>query len=235
MARKLLEFLLSLALLFSGGYSDVTFHFDNQCTYTIWRGSSPDMGDLDPEHPAGTYEIFYMDDKWSGSIWARTKCTSNATDYYSCETGNCGSGVIECKGPQPAYPVTLLNFNVNNPVVSYQVSEVHGQNIRVRLEPKGGTLVDGSGPCPVVDCARDFGDVCPPELVAANKNGVYVGCYSSCDKLKNCCNEAGCQPDYYTKRFKELCSNAHIYPADNNPPLYQCKGADSYDITFCPV
>ena len=31
----------------------------------------------------------------------------------------------------------------------------------VRIEPIGGTLVDGSGPCPIVDCVLAISNVCP--------------------------------------------------------------------------
>lgn len=196
------------------------------------------MQDGAPELAPDAFRIYSMDDHWTGSIWGRTKCSSNGTSVFLCETGDCGWGLY-CAGPQVQYPVTLLNFEINNPVVSYEVSLVHGQNLKVRIQPNGGTLVDGSGPCPVVDCARDLGDVCPPELVATNRNGQYVGCYSACDALKDpkycCSSSSSCQPDDYSKRNKELCSMAHTYPGDNNPPKYQCKGADSYDITFCPV
>ena len=57
----------------------------------------------------------------------------------------------------------------------------HGHNVTVRIQPVGGSLVGGSGPCPVVDCAQDFSNVCPPNLVAKGKDGRYVGCLSACD------------------------------------------------------
>ncbi|KAJ1419454.1 Thaumatin family [Sesbania bispinosa] len=191
------------------------------CSYSVWRASSPSIGDEEPELPPDVFEMFFMDDHYSGSIWMRTKCSTNASNYFSCETGDCGSGIMECAGPKPIYPVTLLNFVVNQSVVSYEVSLVHGQNIRVRITPNGGTLVDGSGPCPVVDCTKDLANVCPPSLLALNKGGVYVGCNSACDVLKDpkyCCNNNGCQPDEYTQKFKDTCPNAHAYPADNKPP-----------------
>ena len=55
----------------------------------------------------------------------------------------------------------------------------------VRIEPIGGTLVDGSGPCPIVDCVLAIRNVCPSNLVATNKDGQYVGCYSACDALND--------------------------------------------------
>ncbi|KAK7838851.1 hypothetical protein CFP56_019027 [Quercus suber] len=49
--------------------------------------------------------------------------------------------------------MTLLNFNINQSLVSYEVNLNHGHNVVVRIEPIGGTLDNGSGPCPTVECA----------------------------------------------------------------------------------
>ncbi|KAG5003063.1 hypothetical protein JHK86_027202 [Glycine max] len=218
--------------------SDVTFTFENLCSDTLWRASNPSIGDLEPDLPRDTYEIFNMDDHYSGSIWVRTGCSTNASNYFSCETGDCGNGIMECAGLNPSFPITQLNFVVNNPIVSYEVSLKHGQNMLVRIKPNGGTLVDGSGPCPMVDCNKELSSVCPLDLIAGNKNDQYVGCNSPCDGYKDpkyCCNGNGCQPDEISVKYKGLCPFAHTYPGDNQPPIYQCKGADSYDITFCPA
>ncbi|GLT69246.1 hypothetical protein SLA2020_414100 [Shorea laevis] len=120
-----------------------------------------------------------MPDQWTGSIWARTKCSFNASYYFSCETGDCGSGIKECQYPPPALLVTLLNFEIKLPVVSYEVSLKHGHNVPVRIRPDGGSLVGGAGPCPVVDC----GQVTTCRSMA-NKDGRYIGCYSACDEFK---------------------------------------------------
>lgn len=230
--------LLPLFFFFSGVQSDVTFTFENLCSDTLWRASNPSIGDLEPDLPRDTYEIFNMDDHYSGSIWVRTGCSTNASNYFSCETGDCGNGIMECAGLNPSFPITQLNFVVNNPIVSYEVSLKHGQNMLVRIKPNGGTLVDGSGPCPMVDCNKELSSVCPLDLIAGNKNDQYVGCNSPCDGYKDpkyCCNGNGCQPDEISVKYKGLCPFAHTYPGDNQPPIYQCKGADSYDITFCPA
>ena len=183
-----------------------------------------------------------MPDQWTGSIWVRTKCSFNDSYYFSCETGDCGSGTQDCQSPPPTYPVTLLNFDVKTPAVSYEVSLNHGHNVPVRIQPDDGYLVGGRAPCPVVDCVEDISNVCPNPLVATNKDGWYVGCYSACDALKDpkyCCtgnfsSPAACQPNDYSKTFKQLCKLAHTYPRDNDPPTYKCSSATSYNITFCP-
>ncbi|KAK9272073.1 hypothetical protein L1049_002442 [Liquidambar formosana] len=229
--------------LTKGGYSETTFNYVNQCTNPVWTAASPSIEDAMPEKDPGNLYIFYTPDVWTGSIWARTKCTTNATFYFSCETGDCGTGEEDCQGPPPTYPVTLLNFDINQAVVTYEVSLNHGyNNVPVRIQPVGGSLLDGSGPCPVVDCIQDLSNVCPASLVAKNKDGAQVGCFSACDGLKDpkfCCTGAfsgpACQPNQYSESFKKLCGLAHTYPTDNNPPIYKCNGATAYNITFCPT
>ncbi|EEF42859.1 thaumatin-like protein 1b [Ricinus communis] len=233
MASKLLFNLLAILMLITGGSSDLTFFIENNCLNTLWLASSPSNGDLNPENGPGTLEVLSMPDPWSGSIWARTKCTTNETGYFSCETGDCGSGARDCHGAPPTNPITLLNFNINSNAVSYEVSLIHGHNLAVRIEPDGGNLVGGgSGPCPVVDCVQDISNICPSTLVALNRNGAYAGCNNPCDVLKD---PKFCGPNEYSSRFKELCNLAHTYPGDNNPPLYKCNGANSYNITLCPL
>ena len=90
----------------------------------------------------------------------------------------------------------------------------------VRIEPIGGTLVDGSGPCPIVDCVLAISNVCPSNKVATNKDGQYVGCYSACEALRDpkyCCtgdysSPQACQPNEYSTSFKKICNLAHFYP-----------------------
>ncbi|XP_022144750.1 thaumatin-like protein 1b [Momordica charantia] len=238
-SKASLLLLLQLSLLTAGVVCDVIFHFDNQCPYSIWLAANPSIGDADPESPPDTLEVFTMPDTWTGSIWARTKCSNDPSFKFSCETGDCGSGNIICDSSPPALPVTLLNFAINQSVVHYELSLKHGFNIQVRIQPDGGHLVDGgSGPCPVVDCIQNIGNVCPASLVATNKDGAYVGCYSACDALKSpeyCCNSPSCQPDQYSKTFKNSCALAHTYPGDNSPPTYGCTGFNTINVIFCPI
>ena len=81
-----------------------------------------------------------------------------------------GLGTKSCQSPPPTCPVTLLNFYINQSVVSYEVCLNHGHNVAVRIEPIGGTP-DGSGPCPIVDCFLAKSNVCPSNLVAQTRMG----------------------------------------------------------------
>ncbi|OMO84085.1 Thaumatin [Corchorus olitorius] len=237
-------FSLVLLLVISGKLvqSDKTFNFDNQCSFTVWLAASSSIADFDPERgPGTTLKIASVPDTWTGSIWARTKCSFNPSmTKFSCETGDCGNG-IDCQSPPPTPPVTLLNFGISQNVVSYEVNLNHGFNVPVRIQPVRGSLVGGSRPCPVVDCIKDLKDVCPAQLAAGNSNGAYVGCNSPCDALKDpkyCCtgsfSGSACQPNEFSRTFKQVCQLAHTFPGDNDPPIYQCSGATAYNITFCP-
>jgi hypothetical protein len=143
---------------------------------------------------------------------------------------------------RPALPVTLLNFEIKPSSISYEVSLNHDHNIPVWIQPDGRSLLGGAGPCPVVDCIEAISDVCPSPLVAQNNDGRYIGCYSECDEFKDpkyCCtgnysSPGACQPNDYSKTFKQLCKLAHTYLGDNDPPTYKCTGATRYNITFCP-
>ncbi|KAJ0081224.1 hypothetical protein Patl1_10005 [Pistacia atlantica] len=233
--------LFLLLLLVSAAQSDVIINTLNLCTFKIWLASRPSGADFESESSPGSTDIIILPDTWKGSIWARTKCSTNASNYFSCETGDCGSGKDYCRDPPPTYPVTLLNLDFNKKtVLSYEVSLNHGFNIPIRFEPLDGTLFGGDRKCPVVDCIADISNVCPSFLVAKNQNGAYVGCYSACDALKDpkyCCTGKftgpDCQPNEYSKTFKDLCNLAHTYPGDNDPPTYKCSEGTSFNITFC--
>ena len=91
---------LCLKRYFSGGQSKVTFNYENRCTESIWLGATPSIGDSDPEFTSGTSKTLQMPDQWKVFIWGRTKCSLNATNYFSCETG------------------TTTNFSYFNPLLS---------------------------------------------------------------------------------------------------------------------
>ena len=107
-------------------------------------------------------ELCTYSDEWQGSIWARNKCISNESFYFSCETVDWIRHNELSISTTRTYPVTLLNFNINQSVVSYEVSLNHGHNnVAVRIEPIGGTLVDGSWPFPIVNYVQDISNVRP--------------------------------------------------------------------------
>ncbi|RZR94387.1 hypothetical protein BHM03_00023051 [Ensete ventricosum] len=47
---------------------------------------------------------------WSGRLWARTLCATDSYGRFSCRTGDCGSGKVECSGGGATPPVSLAEF-----------------------------------------------------------------------------------------------------------------------------
>lgn len=176
------------------------------------------------EYGQGTLTIFQTPDQWSGTIWLRTRCTRDESLNFACVTGDCGTGDIFCNGESPKYPVTLMNFSINQSEVTYGVSLVHGYNIPVRIVPVGG-----SGDCPTTDCPNDVMNVCPNNLVLADPKGVAVACEGPCDVLKD---PDACKSNRYTDMFKRTCPLAILFPGDSKS--HKCTGA-TYNITFCPI
>ncbi|KAM4090145.1 hypothetical protein ACJW30_09G037600 [Castanea mollissima] len=213
------------AIFFKRGQSIVVFNYKNLCKESIWLGSTPAIRDV-------------IDPKFTSRTSNTLKCLINGMVSFGGEqTGDCGNEV--CGWPVPNSLVTILNFTINqqvqtNPlIISYELNLNHRHNVPVRIQPVGGSLVGGgTGPCHVVDCAQDFRNV-----------GSYVGCHSACDALKDakhCCfgdfaSYQTCQPNGYSSIFKKVCGLAHTYPGDNQPPIYSCSGATSFNITFCPA
>ncbi|KAB1221190.1 hypothetical protein CJ030_MR2G025724 [Morella rubra] len=50
------------------GRSDLFFHYENRCSYTVWLAASPSVGDADPERNPETLEIFSMPVDWTGIV-----------------------------------------------------------------------------------------------------------------------------------------------------------------------
>ncbi|OVA19486.1 Thaumatin [Macleaya cordata] len=225
-----------LATFVAGRYASVIFNYDNQCEDTIWLGAAPEIGEAQWVHERESLTIFETPDQWAGSIWVRRGCITDDNNRFYCVTGDCGRGDIFCKGEQPKYPVTLLNFAINQSDVTYEVSLVHGYNVPVRIVPVGG-----SGDCPTADCPNDVTKYeCPRDLLFLDRKGLTVACQSPCDALKDpqyCCTGAfagdACKSSRYSDGFKRTCPLASTYPGDKTS--HKCTGASAYNITFCPI
>ncbi|KAK9168553.1 hypothetical protein Syun_000693 [Stephania yunnanensis] len=232
---------LNLALLFcfalfSGAHASTVLNYDNKCPDTVWVGADPIIDEAQWEFGPGTLTIFETPDQWSGSIWFRTGCTTDAAQHFSCETGDCGTGLVECTGGPPKYPATLLNFSINQTVVTYEVSLIHGYNIPITVTPDGGS----ASTCPSLGCTKDLIKSCPDDVLVKNAKGVGVACKSACDAFNDpayCCTGSftgvACKPSKYSNGFKQACPLGHTFPEDSEPPLGSCSGADRYLITMC--
>lgn len=242
--------LLALCFVFLiSGVSSATFTLVNQCSYTVWPGIlsgagtspiSPTGFQLNPgqaipvSFPAG----------WSGRLWGRSFCSQDsATGKFTCVTGDCGSGTLECTGGA-APPATLAEFTLNGAdgLDFYDVSLVDGYNLPMLITPQGGT---GSGNCSATGCVVDLNGPCPAELKLMNTGegaDECVACKSACEAFgdpRYCCSGAyatpdTCKPTDYSEFFKNSCPRAYSYAYDDGTSTFTCASAD-YVITFCPA
>lgn len=226
-----------------------TFTLVNQCSYTVWPGIlsgagtsqiSPTGFQLNPGQaipvsvPAG----------WSGRLWGRSFCSQDSTTgKFTCVTGDCGSGTVECTGGA-APPATLAEFTLNGAggLDFYDVSLVDGYNLPMLISPQGGT---GAGNCSATGCVVDLNEPCPAELKLMNtggSGGECVACKSACEAFgdpRYCCSGAyatpdTCKPTDYSEFFKSSCPRAYSYAYDDGTSTFTCASAD-YVITFCPA
>ncbi|KAL3525263.1 hypothetical protein ACH5RR_013635 [Cinchona calisaya] len=235
------SFICSIARVFSA-----TFTFVNQCSYTVWPGilsgaGTPQLSTTGfPLNPGQSTPIS-VPAGWSGRLWARTLCTQDpTTGKFTCATGDCGSGTVECAGAGAAPPVTLAEFTLNGAggLDFYDVSLVDGYNIPMLVVPQGG----GGGPnCTTTGCEGDLNSGCPSVLQLMS-GSECVACKSACDAFGDaqyCCSGAygspqTCQPTSYSEYFKNACPSAYSYAYDDRTSTFTCASAD-YIISFCPT
>lgn len=245
--RLRLYFLVSwLIMLISGGAFSATFNFVNQCSNTVWPGILSNAGTpqlsttgfaLDP---GGSVPI-PVPSAWSGRMWGRTFCSQDPTSgKFTCATGDCGSGNMECSGGGAAPPATLAEFTLNGAdgLDFYDVSLVDGYNLPMLVVPQNGA----GGNCTVTGCIADLNNACPSDLKVTNDVGGGVACKSACEAFRDpqyCCSGEyatpdTCRPTAYSELFKNACPRAYSYAYDDGSSTFTCASAD-YVITFCPA
>lgn len=234
------SFLCSIAGVFSA-----TFTLVNQCSYTVWPGilsgaGTPQLSTTGfPLNPGQSTSI-PVPEGWSGRLWGRTLCGQDpTTGKFTCVTGDCGSGTVECAGGGPAPPATLAEFTLNGAggLDFYDVSLVDGYNLPMLVAPQGGS----GGNCTTTGCVSDLNSGCPSEL-RLSSSGSSVACKSACEAFGDpqyCCsgaygNPQTCQPTSYSQYFKSECPRAYSYAYDDGTSTFTCAAAD-YVISFCPT
>lgn len=222
-----------------------SFKLVNRCRTTIWPGllSGANTAQLPTTGFAlrpGKSRTVKIPRSWSGRLWGRSLCSVDSSGKFSCLSGDCGSGKIECSGSGAKPPATLAEFTLNGDqgLDFYDVSLVDGYNLPMLVFPKGGK---GAG-CSATGCLLDLNGACPRELkVARANNGGGIGCRSACEAFGDpqyCCSgEYGtpdvCRPSVYSLYFKYACPRAYSYAYDDKTSTYTCANAD-YVIIFCP-
>ncbi|XP_018444445.1 pathogenesis-related protein 5 isoform X1 [Raphanus sativus] len=221
------------------------FVLENSCPFTVWpgilSGNSTTLGDGGVPLTPGASVQLTAPPGWSGRFWARTGCSFDASGRGGCVTGDCG-GVLNCnRGGFP--PATLAEFTVgsgDSGVDFYDVSLVDGYNVKMGIEPLGGT-----GDCHYAGCLADINEICPGDLriMDPNVDGVVAACMSACaafDSPEFCCTGAHatpqtCSPSQYSMVFKNACPSAYSYAYDDDATSIFTCSRSNYLITFCPT
>ncbi|XP_031496176.1 thaumatin-like protein 1b [Nymphaea colorata] len=229
--------------LFFSGVHSATFTMTNNCAYTVWPGVLANAGTAPLsttgfELKQGETVALAAPSGWSGRFWSRTLCSTDSTGKFSCVTGDCGSGRLECSGAGAKPPATLAEFTLGNGALDfYDVSLVDGFNAPMMVTPQRGT-----GNCAATGCLADLNGACPSALrVTEATSGEGVACKSACEAFgdpRYCCSGSygtadTCGPTPYSRFFKNACPRAYSYAYDDPTSTFTCSGAD-YLITFCP-
>ncbi|XP_022986141.1 thaumatin-like protein 1b isoform X2 [Cucurbita maxima] len=247
MDRSLLLATLFTLLLLPDVQS-TSFKLINKCRTTIWPGllsgaNTPQLPTTGFALRSGKSKIVPVPKSWSGRLWARTLCGLDSDGKFSCLTGDCGSGKVECDGGGAKPPATLAEFTLNGAdgLDFYDVSLVDGYNLPMLVVAKGGTR----GGCAATGCLVDLNGACPSELRVARgggRGGSSVACRSACEAFNApqfCCSEAfstpdTCRPSVYSEFFKHACPRSYSYAYDDKTSTFTCASAD-YLIIFCPL
>ncbi|KAE8658925.1 Thaumatin-like protein 1 [Hibiscus syriacus] len=235
-----------LSHLFISGTKATTFTIVNNCNYVVWPGILSNAGV--PTLPTTGFTLQRGETKtitappsWGGRFWGRTHCLEDSTGKFSCLTGDCGSGNLECSGNGAAPPATLAEFTLDGAggFDFFDVSLVDGYNVPMLVVPEGGKGQN----CSSTGCVVDLNGSCPSELrVTDTTDGRGgVACRSACDAFRQpqyCCSGAyatpdTCKPSSYSRVFKTACPRAYSYAYDDKTSTFTCANAD-YTITFCP-
>ncbi|KAA8537512.1 hypothetical protein F0562_027120 [Nyssa sinensis] len=169
-------------LFITGVLSSATFTMMNKCEHTVWPGilSNAGIAQLSPTGFAlqkGESKTITAPSSWGGRFWGRTLCTEDSTGKFTCVTGDCGSGKLECDGRVAVPPATLAEFTLDGAggLDFYDVSLVDGYNLPMLVVPQGGTGTN----CTTTGCLVDLNGACPSELKVSSTDGQNVACKSA--------------------------------------------------------
>lgn len=234
----------NLGIQFSG-VASTTFTIVNKCGYTVWPGILSNAGVAPLSYTGfvlqtGQSKTISAPTSWGGRFWGRTQCAQDSTGKFTCLTGDCGSGKLECGGKGASPPATLAEFTLDGGggLDFFDVSLVDGYNVPMLVVPQGGS----GDNCTSTGCVTDLNGACPSELKVMSEDGREgVACKSACEAFGSpqyCCSGAygnpnTCKPSSYSQIFKNACPRAYSYAYDDKTSTFTCASAD-YTITFCP-
>lgn len=226
-----------------------SFTIENKCDYTIWPATHNYQGSVDTTGfrlEKGETRTITTTSSWIGNIWGRTLCDTNSSGGFSCITGDCKSGEIECSNSKEGEPpATLAEFNLafDGGNDYYDVSVINGYNLPVLVTPENGT-------CKSIGCVVDIKKTCPTELwinrTDIRSNDPYA-CKTSCQINQTrevCCvglYVAGdgvppeqCKRTIYSQTFNRECPGAYSYAYDTNNSTFVCPYSSNFVVQFCP-
>ncbi|KAF2568372.1 hypothetical protein F2Q68_00028349 [Brassica cretica] len=151
--------LLFLASHLSVSVTSRSFTIENKCDFTIWPATYNYQGSVDTTGfilEKGEKRTINTTSSWIGYLWGRTLCSrASSTGYFSCITGDCDSGNIECS-KEAVPPATLAEFNLASDGGNdyYDVSVINGYNLPVLVTPENGL-------CKSIGCDIDIKKTIP--------------------------------------------------------------------------
>ncbi|KAI3910973.1 hypothetical protein MKW92_035603 [Papaver armeniacum] len=223
MAREnLLAALVTFMLILNvSGVLSTTFTVINKCSQTIWPGilSTRSPLNISPLSTTG----FPLQKDESRILTVPQIMSKLNREFFSCISGDCGSGKVGCSGRSAKPPNHTISWD--------------GFNLPMLVVPEGRT----SGNCTTTGCVVNLNEVCPNDLKVTSQDGSHVGCKSACDAFGDpqyCCtgaygNPDTCKPSSYSEFFKNACPRAYSYVYDDIGGTFTCTSAN-YVITFCP-
>jgi len=229
-------------MLLLAGVVSTTFTLTNKCSYTVWPGIYSQPGSAALSTTGFSLEknesrTLTAPASWRGRFWGRTYCTEDSSGNFSCISGDCGSGKLECSGNAGARPVTLAEFSLGvfDGLDFFDVSLVDGFNLPLLVVPSRQN-------CTSTGCVADLNESCPSELKFTNSTeGKTAGCMSACQVTRLsmfCCTGENNTPDtckasLYSQFFKNACPQAYSYAYDDDSnTTFRCASTD-YQVTFC--
>ncbi|EOA26711.1 hypothetical protein CARUB_v10022795mg [Capsella rubella] len=248
--RCALLFLLASDFLVSAVTSSRNFTIENNCDSIIWPASYSYQGSLETNGfrlEKGQRRTIKATSSWVGQIWGRTLCSTNSSSVFSCVTGDCGTGKIECNKTvvepfMSATLATLAEFNLaatpEDGENYYDVSVIYGYNLPLRVTPENQK-------CKPIKCVVDIDKKCPSELILNDSSNNPSACETPCQQNELpelCCvglyvdedirGPENCNRTIYSKTFNHECRDAYSYAYDNK--YFTCPGSSNFVITFCP-
>ncbi|KAJ4879745.1 PR5-like receptor kinase [Raphanus sativus] len=244
MAEGLPLMFLLVSNLFILGVTSRNITIVNKCEFTVWPGIQTTSAD----HPfnisgfvlkKGERREIDPPSTWKGGIWGRSRCSTKRTESFSCQTGDCNSGEIQCLGNAGTSSLTLAMFNFNNSHGqndTYVVSVAQGYNLPLLIAPQNELT------CTSIDCMV----VSNNTYCTAALSSLFT-CINSCEKFnlpQICCQSDNhnnytssekCQltVDTQSQELSNECPLSYDYNDSGNP--LKCTNSAGYLVTFCPT